>query len=34
VRVSYAWRAADGKALQWWLDQLDNPKTRSALLER
>jgi len=34
VRVSYAWRAADGKALQWWLDQLDRPKTRSALLER
>lgn len=34
VRVSYAWRAADGKALQWWLDQLDSPKTRSALLER
>lgn len=34
VRVSYAWRAADGKALQWWLNQLDRPKTRSALLER
>ena len=34
VRVSYAWRAADGKALQWWLSQLDRPKTRSALLER
>ena len=34
VRVSYAWRAADGKALQWWLQQLDRPKTRSALLER
>ena len=34
VRVSYAWRAADGKALQWWLHQLDRPKTRSALLER
>ena len=34
VRVSYAWRAADGKALQWWLNQLNRPKTRSALLER
>lgn len=34
VRVSYAWRAADGKALQWWLNQLDRPKTRRALLER
>ncbi len=34
VRVSYAWRAADGKALQWWLKQLDNARTRSALLER
>jgi DNA-binding transcriptional LysR family regulator len=34
VRVSYAWRAADGKALQWWLHQLEQPKTRSALLER
>ena len=39
VRVSYAWRssaanAGVGKALQWWLDQLDRPKTKSALLER
>lgn len=34
IRVSYAWRAADGKALQWWLKQLGSPKTRSALLER
>ena len=34
MRVSYAWRAADGKALQWWLKQLESPKTRSALLER
>lgn len=34
VRVSYAWRATDGKALQWWLRQLESPKTRSALLER
>jgi DNA-binding transcriptional LysR family regulator len=34
VRVGYAWRAADGKALQWWLQQLERPKTKSALLER
>lgn len=34
VRVSCAWRATDGKALQWWLKQLDSAKTRSALLER
>ena len=34
VRVSYAWRSTDGKALQWWLKQLDSTKTRSALLER
>jgi DNA-binding transcriptional LysR family regulator len=34
VRVSYAWHATDGKALQWWLKQLDSLKTRSALLER
>ena len=34
VRVSYAWRNTDGKALQWWLQQLDKPKTRSALLQR
>lgn len=34
VRVSYAWRATDGKALQWWLKQLDSAKARSALLER
>ena len=34
MRVSYAWRAGDGKALQWWLGQLDSPKTRNALLER
>jgi DNA-binding transcriptional LysR family regulator len=33
-RVSYAWRTADGKALQWWLKQLEKPKTRQALLER
>ena len=37
VRVSYAWRKSDGKsgrALQWWLKQLDSSKTRNALLER
>ena len=33
-RASYAWRATDGKALKWWLAQLERPKTRSALLER
>jgi molybdate transport repressor ModE-like protein len=32
----YAWRAAapPGRALQWWLDQLQGPVTRLALLER
>ncbi|MFN5348752.1 MAG: LysR family transcriptional regulator [Polaromonas sp.] len=34
VRVSYAWRQAEGKALQWWLKQLESAKTRHALLER
>jgi DNA-binding transcriptional LysR family regulator len=38
VRASYAWRsstgAKPGRALQWWLKQLENPKSRSALLER
>lgn len=38
VSMSYAWlRAADGKegrALQWWLKQLENAGTRKALLER
>jgi len=36
VQASYAWRksgkAGPGKALQWWLDQLQAPVTRSALL--
>ena len=36
VQTSYAWRksgkAGPGKALQWWLDQLQAPVTRSALL--
>ena len=37
VRVSYAWRGSDstsGRALQWWLKQLESTQTRSALLER
>lgn len=38
VRSSYAWRthggARPGRALQWWLEQLDKPATRLALLER
>jgi molybdate transport repressor ModE-like protein len=45
VRVSYAWRGASqpathgaeglpGRALQWWLQQLESTKTRNALLER
>ena len=34
TQLSYAWRVADGKALQWWLKQLDRPKTQRALLER
>jgi DNA-binding transcriptional LysR family regulator len=36
VQVSYAWRksgrASQGRALQWWLEQLQTPVTRSALL--
>jgi molybdate transport repressor ModE-like protein len=38
VRMGYAWRNAGnlgpGRALQWWLTQLESPATRSALLER
>ena len=38
VPVSYAWRrttdGSEGRALQWWLGQLDHPTTRKALLER
>lgn len=38
VRMSYAWRrsgnAGPGRALQWWLTQLESPATRLALLER
>lgn len=36
IQASYAWRksgrAGEGRALQWWLDQLANPVTRAALL--
>ena len=38
VPVSYAWRpstdGSGGRALQWWLGQLERPATRKALLER
>ncbi|MGE4243352.1 LysR family transcriptional regulator [Ramlibacter sp.] len=39
VRLSYAWRASSGRAalgrgLQWWLQQLESKATRTALLER
>jgi DNA-binding transcriptional LysR family regulator len=38
VTVGYAWRTAkpagQGKALQWWLQQLESPTTRAALLEQ
>jgi DNA-binding transcriptional LysR family regulator len=38
VRVNYAWRSitksGQGRALQWWLSQLESPTTRAALLER
>ncbi len=38
VHVNYAWRktpvASRGKALQWWLAQLDSAVTRTALLDR
>jgi DNA-binding transcriptional LysR family regulator len=37
IRMSYAWRSignlGPGRALQWWLAQLESPTTRSALLE-
>ena len=37
VRMNYAWRkgasASPGRALQWWLAQLESPATRRALLE-
>ena len=37
VALGYAWRTGNGPvglALQWWLDQLESPTTRRALLER
>ena len=38
IRVNYAWRSVTksrpGRALQWWLAQLESPTTRMALLER
>ncbi|MDE1950684.1 MAG: LysR family transcriptional regulator, partial [Burkholderiales bacterium] len=39
AELQYAWRAergalAIGRALQWWLNQLESPTTRRALLER
>jgi DNA-binding transcriptional LysR family regulator len=39
ARLHYAWRAergptSIGRALLWWLDQLESPVTRRALLER
>ena len=38
VHIRYAWRAESsgthGRALQWWLQQLKSPATRTALLER
>jgi DNA-binding transcriptional LysR family regulator len=39
VTLYYAWRNERGplglgRALQWWLTQLESPKTRSALIER
>jgi len=38
VAIHYAWRggkgATQGRALQWWLKQLESPTTRAALLEQ
>ena len=36
TRASYAWReaSATGRALRWWLQQLESTVTRTALLER
>jgi DNA-binding transcriptional LysR family regulator len=37
IRLSYAWRSSGpgpGRALQWWLGQLESATTRTALLER
>lgn len=38
VLLRFAWRGAtastQGRALQWWLQQMESPKTRAALLEQ
>lgn len=36
VDLQYAWRAGPGmgRALAWWLQQLESPVTRQALLEQ
>jgi hypothetical protein len=38
VSIHYAWRggkvSTQGRALQWWLQQLESPATRAALLEQ
>jgi molybdate transport repressor ModE-like protein len=36
ARLSYAWRAhpAPARALQWWLERLETPATRKALIEQ
>ncbi|AEG92597.1 LysR family transcriptional regulator [Ramlibacter tataouinensis] len=37
ARLHYAWRSGNlgpGQGLQWWLNQLESPATRRALLER
>ena len=38
IAIRYAWRCtgeqSEGRALQWWLQQLAQPATRQALLER
>ena len=38
VPMSYAWRRpenhSEGPALKWWLEQLNSPATRKALLDR
>ncbi|MEY5100934.1 MAG: hypothetical protein RJA36_3653 [Pseudomonadota bacterium] len=35
LRIGYVWRAegGQGRALSWWLEQLERPRTRLALLE-
>jgi DNA-binding transcriptional LysR family regulator len=36
ARLSYAWRTSTspGRAIKWWLGQLESPATRRALLQR